>query len=487
MNLFKIIFLFGVIINSSYSAGWDHNALVHMSWRAHWEEALERMEGSPSANICDHVSQCIYTAIGRQNILTQNQRTRVLERAAQGRGRTVGLEDLIADLSQGGHPNVGAQIALSLDQNFLNNQLIGWDDNIPRDMRAVLESGTIPMEESYHHQSRDRRWTAGWILEAMDIARQQPITQSLFNAPYDNIANNDLFKARELSGTFGVLDNNGRFVEQFSGMIQPGQKILRSAITVNIISCLHGFWNQQLGDLYFLPKGSPAVSDNLFPVNIIQMGNVSLNNSDLQTISNQWNQLEWGELFKKNDYVTVQVNNAAAAGPNTLKDFLIAKKLLKNNGFIIDLTGNAIPDHDFYPNRIFAFGKPALRSLQVSARRSGDNDGFCLVSDVSEGEAVILNNPRLVHPLRRLQTPTDQGHYNPITHPVASEFTILASKQAASMPMTPGMSGGPVLRCLVEDNQIRCRVLGVAHGINLIEVDGHVLFKGLIAIPPVHH
>lgn len=465
MNFLKIIFLFGIFLCNSYAAGWaDHALLVHMSWRVHWEEALERMEGD--------------------NALTQDQRTRVLERFAQGRGRTHGL-DLNADLNQAAHPNVGTQIQNNnLPQNYLDNELVWqWSDV---DMVEVLESGIIPMKPGYRHQARDRRWTAGWILNTMDIIRQQPITNHLFDEDqYGDINNNDLLKVRGLSGTFGQWGDQG-FVEQFSGMIQSGQRLRGGNTTVNIISCFHGVWNKHLNTLYFLPKGKAPLRQNLFQVQSVRIRESTkvLNQGRVDELSQRWNNLAWGALFQQDDYAIIQVNNIAVEPPitggrnNSLNDILRHRDLLLD-AEVISLQGED-PEEDFNPNRILAFGKPLA---DFFAGLLPDEDSFCLVSDVSNGNAMILNNPNLVHPRRRLDRyeqlynrdpPPDM--YDNIHGP-----TPLNNKQAVSIPMAPGMSGGPVLQCQIEVGRIRCRLLGVAHGINLIQENDHISFKGLIA------
>jgi hypothetical protein len=43
------------------------------------------------------------------------------------------------------------------------------------------------------------------------------------------------------------------------------------------------------------------------------------------------------------------------------------------------------------------------------------------------------------------------------------------------------MSGGPVFGCEIAAGHIHCRLLGVVHGSNLIEENGDLFFKGLIA------
>ena len=292
MNLFKIIFLFWVVISGSYSAGWDHSALVQMSWRTHWLEALQKMEGPHE--------------------LTEEQRNKVLERFSQGRGRTTDL-DLITDLDQEGHPDLGIQIPNNnIDLNYLNNELVWQWTNV--DMREVLESGIIPIKQEYRHHARDRRWTAGWILETMDIIRQQPITNTLFDI--GDVESNDLLKVRGLSGTFGEWDN-GMFVEQFSGMIQPGQRIVGGSTVVNVISCFHGFWNKQLNSLFFLPKGEDPLRENLFQVRSIRVREHVglLNQRHLNNLSGRWNSFEWGALFQQDDYAIMQVNNIAVERP----------------------------------------------------------------------------------------------------------------------------------------------------------------------------
>jgi hypothetical protein len=43
------------------------------------------------------------------------------------------------------------------------------------------------------------------------------------------------------------------------------------------------------------------------------------------------------------------------------------------------------------------------------------------------------------------------------------------------------MSGGPIVQCAIAADSIRCQLMGVVHGGNLIQGAYGVFFKGLIA------
>lgn len=153
------------------------------------------------------------------------------------------------------------------------------------------------------------------------------------------------------------------------------------------------------------------------------------------------------------------------------------------------LQGDQIKDDPFAPTRIFAYGRPGF---PVPACYLQGDDNFCLTVDVFNGNAVdgdLLDNPPLIHPLRKIESFSHAFQQNPsINHTyVRPNPTPLTTKKASSIPLSAGMSGGPIFKCEVKEGErpsIRCSLIGVVHGSNLIgSNDIEVSYKGLIAIP----
>lgn len=476
MKIFKTIFLLSIFVSNSHSSNWmnDHAALVGMSWRSHWLEALNHMECQPKAGE-----------------LTAAQRRTVFERFIKGRGR--GEDILTADLDQAGNPEVGTQIAPDLsDMNYLDQDLF-WG-NVS--MIEVLELGFIGSP------FRDRRFAAGWTLDTIDILRQQPITNKLFDAEqYGDINHNDLLKVRGLSGTFWRWNGVAPIQtakEMFSGMIQPNQEILTGTgeRTVNILSCFHGLLDEDdIGNVYFLPAGRAPDAENFFRIMTVQRGEAGplLAQAELDPLFEEYKRKdEAGEPYE-DDFALIQVSNVAAVEHNTLRSILVQRQLFnETHNRVINLQGEE-SDH-FEPDRIFVFGKPNHTFVQ----RAGGIDGFCLVSDSFRGNANLDLKNRidtriqtlLIQPLHKLNNLQEIYVENPpsgFTNIIPSPLRPLPEKfQAISIPLTHGMSGGPVLMCKIHDDEsaphsIKCRHVGVVNGGHLVQEDTHILYKGIIA------
>ncbi|MBY0462287.1 MAG: hypothetical protein K2Q34_03805 [Alphaproteobacteria bacterium] len=367
------------------------------------------------------------------------------------------------------------------------------------DMGEILESGIIPMPLEYKHNSRDRRWTAGWLFDTIEVVRQQGYTKLLFEGSYHDINNNDLLKVRELSGTFWRWDGNprniGSAIELFSGMIQPSQKITDNPhdlkATVRIISSFNGLWNEDFDQIYFLPKGETPTVGNFFKVMSVKVGDGRfLTQDEANSLSEKWNEEEWGELFQEEDFAIIKVRNLAADGTNTLRKFLQDNNLL-NGHQVVSLQGDF--DGDFEPNRIFAFGKPSS-NLKMD---SFDENGFCLVSDTGDAETVEKLGDRLenqtpfhlIEPLRKLKDSSKIYDQKSKTDPVAPKITALKGNiQSAPIPFATGMNGGPVLVCKASGSapfQIKCKFIGVVRGGGLIQdASDKVSYKGLVSVSP---
>lgn len=459
VNYKGLISLSPQILRGGYSyEPWEniHANLVQMSWNTHWQEAMAKMEGTTSD-------------------LEAEQQTMVLERFAKGRGRTPNL-DLVADLDQSKNPDAGMQVAPPLKKDYLNNKL--YPANV--DMKKVLKTGMLQIPR------RDRRIAAAVILSTMDIARQQPFTQKLFHISSHNPKKNDLASVKKLSGTFWSWDpsKNIRFAtERFSGMIQTAQDATKD--TFNIISCVHGIEKMDLRHVYFLPKGKSPTSNNFFQVQSFQVG------GDYAAILNTIT----GVTSTVDDYAIIQVNNAAVSGPNTLKNILETEDMLEGSN-VIAFQGESTRT-DFTPDRVFAYGKPGVNFLKEAA---SEENGFCLVSDVFDGNMVdeLEDQSEVVfqdNPLRKLVVPEEIHQVFPVPRTVPrTKDTQLLSKNQQAIPVFnyPGMSGGPILACQIEDTarvpQIKCVHFGVVSGSSLIrETDGKIFERGLIALPRSKH
>ncbi|MBY0281763.1 MAG: hypothetical protein K2W94_06350 [Alphaproteobacteria bacterium] len=472
MNFFKVIFLFIFFTITSYSATtWEatHAELVRINWQENWLEAVLKME-------CD--------AAHKADELTAIQRRKVLERFVNGRGRGTGA--LVADLAHASHPNIGAAIGDPLE-NYLNFHFI-WKDI---DAVGVLESGYIGSGPF-----RDRRFAAGWLFDGVDIIRQQPYTNLLLTeAQYGDISSNDLLKVQKLSGTFWYWED-GKDVddaeEMFSGIIQPGQEI--SSDTANVISCFHGLMEAgPINELYFLPNGEAPVAENFFKIQDVQVGMEPhpLDAARITQLYIKYKNKEEIEEFKDNDYAIIRVSNNAVSGENRIQDILQRNHLFHaGDNHVANLQGEIEAEHVHF-DRIFAFGKPKSPILQKAS-----SDGFCLVSDVFNGNIVQYLKDhhdngvvtQIMPPFREVSNPDQIFARNPTTslHHIAGEpENVPETFQTIPIPFANGMSGGPVLMCKVDTHAghatIKCRHIGVIQGGGLFKEGSHLLYKSVIA------
>ncbi|MBY0462762.1 MAG: hypothetical protein K2Q34_06245 [Alphaproteobacteria bacterium] len=469
MNFLKVILLFIFIIANSYSATWEATQaeLIRISGQKNWLEALLKME-------CD--------ATHKADELTAAQRRKVFERFVNGRGRGAGT--LVEDLSHASHPNIGVAIGDPLE-NYLNFNFV-WDDV---DVVDVLEAGFIG------GIFRDRRFAAGWLFNTIDIIRQQPYTNSLLTEPqYSNMATNDLLKVQKLSGTFWCWKGGSleEAEEMFSGIIQPGQEI--SSDTVNIISCFHGLMEAgPINHLYFLPNGEAPIAENFFRIQDVQVGveGHPLDQASITQLSDQYKHKEEIGEFMDNDYTIIRVSNNAAAGGNTIQNILQPNHLFNpSDNHVINLQGEIEAAHVHF-DRIFAFGKPRSIILQDAGL-----DGFCLVSDVFNGNIVHDLRDRhdhgvlsqIIPPLRKINHSNQIFERNPTTslyHSSIGHVNLPETFQTIPIPFADGMSGGPVLMCKVNhtdtDHSIKCRHIGVVQGGGLFREGSQLLYKSVIA------
>lgn len=282
----------------------------------------------------------------------------------------------------------------------------------------------------------------------------------------DGYKNSDLAKINALSGTFWKWDGTSPPEEMFSGMIMSGQNL---GDTLDVVTCFHGFWRENLHQIYFLPRGMRPKIENFFQVAGIKIGkdNTILDQVAVDALSARWNQDDWGTVFNENDYVVAKISNQSADGRKNLSDILNSKHMI-DSGRLLDFLGNTLSG--FGSPFVLAFGRPADSFIQKKIPE--ELNEFCLsVND----EPFSLAVASLVHPYRRS---LDQA---------GALLSKLDSKIAVSMPLAPGMSGGPILLCEKSartNNQIYCRLIGTVHGSNLVTYQGaEFSFKGLIAIP----
>ncbi|MBY0281868.1 MAG: hypothetical protein K2W94_06880 [Alphaproteobacteria bacterium] len=472
MNLLKVIFLF-ILVNYSFcaiaaepaplNAAERHADLAAMSWHHHFLQQLRHMET---------VGEGQFTPIERREIL---------KKFARGH---LNNDTPIPT------PN-GSEVRNLFDEGYLENQIMGIN------LINFAESGLMPKFPlvGEGRPLRDRRLNAGLVLTLMDIVRQQPLTTPLFEG-HGGLENNDLLKVKELSGTFWRWDGNPDHIdaarELFSGMIKPNQPA--GGATFDVISCFHGIRRQELNQLYFLPKGADRENpSNFFQVQTVQVGGIGafLDQGGINPLYTEWNTSEWRDIFTKSDYTIIRISNhsivmpdAAAGAGRTLRGILNERGLIDAaHNRVKNLRGAGI--EPFNPTRVFAFGKPGSDYVQAPAEL--DPDGFCLVSDVEEDNAVTLpqNSFRLVHPLRRVVADT-ANTYDAATENIdpAPENVPILNKIATSIPLTHGMSGGPVLRCAISEEgagHIHCQFLGSVSFGGIIEHNEELFFKGSIA------
>lgn len=314
----------------------------------------------------------------------------------------------------------------------------------------------------------DKRFGFELVLSTMDMVRQRPYAHSLFQQ--GNLQTNDLQKVVQLSGVFCKADTDG-LTPIFSGMIEPGQNIGEAVRTIKVLTCFHGFWNEQLDNIYFVPFKRPIDKNHAFKVkHIIISRNVKvLHQSEIDEQSRVWNSDSWEELFNEEDYVEAYVERVNK-DRGDLGQVLHDRNLLDGSDNVLNLG----PLRGAVPQNIFTFGRPGYAWL-------GDPSmlmrGYTLTTNV-ENMTQELFTPYLCSPSHR-------GPVGNISlNPQAATKTQLDSKKAISCPAVTGMSGGPVVACEFEGNDIRCQLVGVIHGVNLSErtaSDKHPTTKVLVA------
>jgi hypothetical protein len=424
---FLIIIIFAQKFYASDNWAAAHVTLIDASWRKFFLEALRKME-SPAS--------------------TPEERVDVFKQYTSGRWAGLPTGIAVTDLTS-------------------------YLDHKPFNLAKVLElveAGFIPVPNEKFKHYKDRRFTAGWQLDTINLIRQQEKTAALLTEASD-VKTSDLAKINALSGTFWMRNERGQFRESFSGMILPGQFL---GDTIDVVTCFHGLWHNKLDQIYFLPKGMRPKTENFFQVVDVRVGqdNSFMDQDAVDLLSARWNQDDWGTVFNQNDYVVAKISNQSADG-KALSDILNAKHIV-SSGRVLDLLGNTLPA--FGSPFVIAFGKPGDSFIRGNTHSV--LDGFCLaVND----EPFKLEITSLVHPVRRDLVQADSG----LT--AATLFSKLDSKIAVSIPLAPGMSGGPVFLCEKNartNHQVYCRLIGTVHGSNLVTYQGaEISFKGLIAIP----
>lgn len=297
----------------------------------------------------------------------------------------------------------------------------------------------------------DRRVGFGLTLSTMDIVRQRPYLRSLLQR--GTTETNDLQKIKRLSGTFCILDD-GVFTRIFSGMIEPGQDVRKNTVhTIKILTCFHGFWGEKLNDLYFIPYGFDAEAEFAFKVKNIRIGKGGILFQDgVNKETESWNSKNWEQLFSKNDYVEAFVERRSKDNKQDLGDILKEQHLVNHTAHIINLRSPELGS----PQNLFAFGKPGYEWVGDPLIRT-----YALVTNIEPIETEFFT-PYL-HSARRIQPEGELATDNPNTN----KETLLNNKKATSFPSVHGMSGGPIVRCSFNADDIKCNFLGVLHAVNL--------------------
>ncbi len=359
-------------------------------------------------------------------------------------------------------PTVPA-LANHLDNVFLMEMEYSHIDNL----REFAVNGPITKHNNVWYI--DKRWAFGRVLGTMDILRQRPYMHNLLRQ--GDLETNDIKKVQQLSGTFCKRDEFG-LDPVFSGMIEAGQDVRKNTIqTIKVLTCFHGFWKNMLSDIYFVPYGSPMIDAFAFKVKNIKIGREKmLFQDDVNKKSEIWGTSTWEELFSHNDYVEAFIERKSKDGNQDLGDILKNRHLLDNTNYVLKL--NPIEMNN--PQNIFVFGRPGYHWIGDAI----ELDGYSLVTNMEQIDQELF--VPYLHSPSRIRADGMLTKNNPM----ANTESLLAKRKAISCSTVNGMSGGPIVRCSFQGNNINCKFLGVLHGSNIVKrvKRDNPIFKALVAI-----
>lgn len=312
--------------------------------------------------------------------------------------------------------------------------------------------------------NRDYRHGFGKVLSLMDLTRQQPYTTGLLHQ--GDVETNDLQKIQQLSGTFCIKREDGELRPSFSGMVEPAQDIrLSNTQTVKVLTCFHGFEGQKLANLYFVPYDLPQEEAFAFKVKHLKIGRGEIRfQEELDRESDIRRRKNWEEILSNNDYVECFIDRKSADRSTDIEGVLKERGLLDKTKHILKLRKVEVMGNE----NIFVFGRPGEHWLGNMGI-----DGYTLVTNMKPFEEDFFTP--YYHAPKRMR--------NGDENPNAEQETLLPKRKASSYSAIYGMSGGPVVFCGFQENNVKCQFAGVVNGAELSKrIKGALpLFRNFVA------
>ena len=299
-------------------------------------------------------------------------------------------------------------------------------------------------------------------------ALNNPLTPMI---SHSNFQNDDVIRAMSLCGTFCLLEY-GDYNPIFSGMLVTGQAY--NQLTFDIHTCLHGFANKTINQIYFVPYGLPLIDDTAFQVQEVWRNNAP------GVMLNQIHQINLAgmNVYNQRDYAKAVINNRSV-GNNFLEDVLNDRQ--RNNLLGVNLTdlfpnffddpnnpGNQNPNlpnfigsgvqfnnsfqnfdlNGVHGEKYFVIGRPGDDDLALN------NSGFSVVTNLSNA---VTPNPR-----RSLQNDPDILSYA-LNH---VNLGFINGEIAIDTPTIPGISGAIAMQTLLHDNAGTLQRVGRGYTVN---------------------
>lgn len=361
--------------------------------------------------------------------------------------------------------------------NYIAGNPVGWVNN--------LTNGDSP-----------REWVRSLNLREIYRFKAFIEEQRALIAPINlidnaNYATDDLVKARSLSGTFWEVDrNNVNYAEEtFSGTLVPGQAF---GNPYEVYTCVHGFSSGNINNdlaYYFVPYGVMASSNPADGNYVTARGfmvtnvrhfrnggdgaNLGINDPFFNTGSMD---MDTQTLYSNRDYAVATIEAQTTVGATPLRDILVGTglnfidnltlalpALNTGTGNNLNIVDNTLP-FDPVTERLFVIG--------LATEPGTDLDHGIVVSTSLTNEGA-LNRPRR-------SFADDENTKLPLN--IGSRI----EEDYSSLADFPGISGGAILRCRLDPNNVenkRCQIIGTNWGAERIFINndleklGHFINK----------
>lgn len=354
----------------------------------------------------------------------------------------------------------GGQSSSKTILELLISSFILDDSNIRDKIRTFLNHGHtnfVPQSYNFDYKITDNARTWQRKLSLRELFRFKNIFNINTNLINDhNFQNDDLIKIRSLCGTFCSKDSYGDYNPIFTGMLVPNQtyKTLNNE-TYDVHTCLHGFFKEQINNIYFIPYGLPIDDEYAFQVKNINIDDngalINFSQNDLDQYS-----LSDNTPYQTEDYCLVKIN-AHSENNKTLKEVMARNGIPnfptqhndQNLPNIQGFSGNFDLSNNNKFNKIFVIGRASLPEVAFK------ND-FVVVTNLTPSSY----NDNSIKKRSHINDPDSNANPTHLGPLLPGEFTF-------DYPTYPGMSGAPVLGCkLTNGNPVirRCRIFGVNWG-----------------------